>query len=729
MSIKNIKPNEIILNIPNPSSKTELNLSNSNITNLPSDLSKFTNLYSLDLSNNPLKNYTKIAESLSTLPKLKDLHINLPSIENVKIILSHLPYLQILNNKPLDENMKFNLHNNKENININLIEDLDLNENEIKEDLESEIINFNNILNGISYLENDNENNENNVNVEFKLLLENKMKILNDFINKNIPNFFYLCKLIKIKIEIYKFFQDKILIILNNNLLNNNNNFNNEKINNSLLILNDLNNIINEKNENLLNIINLINDKIIENDLKIKKYNNNLMNENYKLNELITEKKRENFLLEETNKKLNEENDVMKIENNIISQRFVNENLLKIDDLDNTLKNYKKFINKNKKSPTKNNNNKTNLKNKNYNPNINKNNNNNNKNNNKNNTKNNNNPLIISSSSTINNLDEINNNNSIIQNSPTFILTLEQMLSLINDIYKQKLIYNKKCIESEKPLETLYNFIIIYLNQKFGLKEITINYFSSLIKGIKDYSKFNSEILLFGLLLRNEIEENSINILNQIKNILNETLKFFVIEKNQNKNLDEINEIINNYKKGFLNEEIWLKIIECFFIKDKKSLEYFKQKVYNFIEKIIEKGFKNNKKNPDFEMDRDEKNLFYDIKKYKKISYNDLFNLLLNYHIRTREKYLTNFKKIFNENDKNKDGILNKNEFINLFKDLKIFDDKNFNYNIDLLLKKMPINEKFNQFNFSEIVDVLDNEKINECNNQSISDIISNQKY
>ena len=77
MSIKNIKPNEIILNIPNPSSKTELNLSNSNITNLPSDLSKFTNLYSLDLSNNPLKNYTKIAESLSTLPKLKDLHINL----------------------------------------------------------------------------------------------------------------------------------------------------------------------------------------------------------------------------------------------------------------------------------------------------------------------------------------------------------------------------------------------------------------------------------------------------------------------------------------------------------------------------------------------------------------------------------------------------------------------------------------------------------------------------
>ena len=722
MSIKNIKPNEIILNIPNPSSKTELNLSNSNITNLPSDLSKFTNLYSLDLSNNPLKNYTKIAESLSTLPKLKDLHINLPTIENVKIILSHLPYLQILNNKPLDENMKFNLHNNKENININLIEDLDLNENEIKEDLESEIINFNNILNGISYLENDNENNENNVNVEFKLLLENKMKILNDFINKNIPNFFYLCKLIKIKIEIYKFFQDKILIILNNNLLNNNNNFNNEKINNSLLILNDLNNIINEKNENLLNIINVINDKIIANDLKIKKYNNNLMNEYYKLNELITEKKRENCLLQETNKKLNEENDVMKIENNIISQRFVNENLLKIDDLDNTLKNYKKFINKNKKSPTKNNNNnKTNLKNKNYNSNINK--------NTKNNIKNNNNPLIISSSSTINNLDEINNNNSIIQNSPTFILTLEQMLSLINDIYKQKLIYNKKCIESEKPLETLYNFIIIYLNQKFGLKEITINYFSSLIKGIKDYSKFNSEILLFGLLLRNEIEENSINILNQIKNILNETLKFFVIEKNQNKNLDEINEIINNYKKGFLNEEIWLKIIECFFIKDKKSLEYFKQKVYNFIEKIIEKGFKNNKKNPDFEMDRDEKNLFYDIKKYKKISYNDLFNLLLNYHIRTREKYLTNFKKIFNENDKNKDGILNKNEFINLFKDLKIFDDKNFNYNIDLLLKKMPINEKFNQFNFSEIVDVLDNEKINECNNQSISDIISNQKY
>ena len=76
-----------------------------NISVLPEDLSIFKNLVSLDLSNNPIEDYILIGKSLSTLPQLKELHIDLTTIENVEIILKLLPNLKVLNDKPIQPNL------------------------------------------------------------------------------------------------------------------------------------------------------------------------------------------------------------------------------------------------------------------------------------------------------------------------------------------------------------------------------------------------------------------------------------------------------------------------------------------------------------------------------------------------------------------------------------------------------------------------------------------------
>ena len=76
-----------------------------NIRLLPQDLSEFKNLIYLDLSNNPISDYQKVGQSLSTLANLKELRIDLTTVDNVEIILRHLPNLKMLNDKPIQSNL------------------------------------------------------------------------------------------------------------------------------------------------------------------------------------------------------------------------------------------------------------------------------------------------------------------------------------------------------------------------------------------------------------------------------------------------------------------------------------------------------------------------------------------------------------------------------------------------------------------------------------------------
>ena len=90
-----------------------------NITQLPPDLSEFKNLVYLDLSNNPISDYQKAGQSLSTLENLKELRIDLTTVDNVEIILRNLPNLKMLNDKPIQSNLFSNENENSENENFN----------------------------------------------------------------------------------------------------------------------------------------------------------------------------------------------------------------------------------------------------------------------------------------------------------------------------------------------------------------------------------------------------------------------------------------------------------------------------------------------------------------------------------------------------------------------------------------------------------------------------------
>jgi hypothetical protein len=49
----------------------------------------------------------------------------------------------------------------------------------------------------------------------------------------------------------------------------------------------------------------------------------------------------------------------------------------------------------------------------------------------------------------------------------------------------------------------MHQYLFIYLNQKYGLKSLTIEAANSLVEGVKSYAGEDNDIAVFGKILRN----------------------------------------------------------------------------------------------------------------------------------------------------------------------------------------------------------------------------------
>ena len=111
------------------------------------------------------------------------------------------------------------------------------------------------------------------------------------------------------------------------------------------------------------------------------------------------------------------------------------------------------------------------------------------------------------------------------------IIPLKQLKEIIEDIYTSKEKYDKKCVESELRIETMEQYMYTYLNQKYGLKTLIIEWASAIIQAIKTYLLDDHEITLFAKILKNECDEEFRHIQNQSKENLSAMLKQVLREK------------------------------------------------------------------------------------------------------------------------------------------------------------------------------------------------------
>jgi hypothetical protein len=162
------------------------------------------------------------------------------------------------------------------------------------------------------------------------------------------------------------------------------------------------------------------------------------------------------------------------------------------------------------------------------------------------------------------------------------VLTLKQLKDTIADMYTQKVKFDKKCEENKMPRETMEQYMYTYLNQRYGLKNLIIEWAAAIINGIKTYLREDHDVALFGKILKNECDEEFRFIQMHVKDTLLSLLKVLLKDKNPFKSESEITKMLDSVQNGWMEEWMWRKIIEKMY--DPKDYEVLEAKFLTIID-------------------------------------------------------------------------------------------------------------------------------------------------
>jgi len=285
------------------------------------------------------------------------------------------------------------------------------------------------------------------------------------------------------------------------------------------------------------------------------------------------------------------------------------------------------------------------------------------------------------------------------------------MKDVIEEIYESKTNFDRKCLEAKLPRETMEQHMYTFLNQKYGLKNLIIEWASSIINGIKMYSAEDNDICVFGKILRNECEEEFRIVLQKVKNTITDLLTFYLKGKFPLKSNGDIKEVVQQKTNGLLLEEEWKEII--FYMYEQEDANYLYQKIVEHIKRkyIDNKTIDNTKK-----LTREEIINLSRVKEEYKIPYQDFQKIILDFQLKSHDKFLRNFIFLFKRVDQDNNGIINEEEFLGMLQSINIFKE-DFNDQVTRLLNIIdPYNKQY--ITFSETISLFSTEFILEDDGQ-----------
>ena len=655
-----------------------LNLSYNNLTDLPQGFNNLKNLISLDLRKNAFKDLNKIINFLSKFQFLTDLKLDFSSSAQVQTLLNKIPNLLFVNGKST----------------IDYITAIDVNKNLVEEiSIEKKLPDFNDLF---EIFQNNfqNESQEElakDLYNQFQNLVNEEASKINMINNNgsNSPNYILANNYIKSEMNLLLFFINSFFNNSEHLNMENSKKDISQKINNILnLLFKTLSNMIEELNNKIESLSKLKNKKI---ELLLEFLNDPLVNtgnstnniqQDFNINSKINNCTAE---YEKLQKKYNEEKELF----NLKIEKLQNENKQITDLL------IKKGL---ELSGNKNNN------------------------------------SSINNNTSRKNTSEGNNEGStdptILGLTGAKILTKKQMYDFMNEIYESKIEYDKVCKENHLKRESMEHYMYKFLNNKYGLKNLVIEWSSSIITGIKMYSSSDSDINLFGKILKNKIEEGQRIVVNKLKTTIKELYDNYIknknrllMTKNKNKNNEkEIEKILASFTEDkLLKEEEWKYIIKSIYNQDEYKIitKYIINKISDKND-IQKKNYINNlmsKKKS--EVTRDDLELASKIKYSKNISYKEFQNILIGYQIVYREKYLSNLHKLFINYDEESLGVLNENGFNKLLNSIGFIKKEGAQYMKKLLNKIDP--HSYNNITFTDIVNLFSEEMLTDENGMTMN--------
>jgi hypothetical protein len=115
-----------------------------------------------------------------------------------------------------------------------------------------------------------------------------------------------------------------------------------------------------------------------------------------------------------------------------------------------------------------------------------------------------------------------------------------------------------------------------YLNQRYGLKPLIIDWASAIISAIQRYSRECADICLFGKVLRNEVDEDFRYVQSALRDTAHQLLRQMIRERHLLKGENELKNMVEDVVTDKVSIETmqWMKIIERMYdVQDIRILE------------------------------------------------------------------------------------------------------------------------------------------------------------
>ncbi|KAG5500310.1 hypothetical protein JIQ42_04647 [Leishmania sp. Namibia] len=284
----------------------------------------------------------------------------------------------------------------------------------------------------------------------------------------------------------------------------------------------------------------------------------------------------------------------------------------------------------------------------------------------------------------------------------TKVLSLRQLKENIEGIYASKIKYDDKCRQHQLPRETMEQHMYTYLNQRYGLRDIIVEWVTAIVEAVRRYAPEDNDVAVFGKILRNEVDEEFRFVQQHLRETVKELLRMHIKRRQTRGGAVELNNALQQVVSGTVAEDAWKEIVQYMYNASDSALitTIIHQYLYRQSLKL--------------QRDRKEEVRLLPTAVCSQLLYRDLVRLLLDFQLDGHVCFLERYVQIFRRHDSDQNGIVNGSEFASIVREV---DPSKSEEAIELMLEQIdPCGRRL--ITFSESVAFLNDELLRLYNSQ-----------
>eukprot|EP00455_Lapot_gusevi_P034062 TRINITY_DN3746_c0_g2_i1.p1 TRINITY_DN3746_c0_g2~~TRINITY_DN3746_c0_g2_i1.p1 ORF type:complete len:514 (-),score=169.63 TRINITY_DN3746_c0_g2_i1:31-1512(-) len=144
-------------------------------------------------------------------------------------------------------------------------------------------------------------------------------------------------------------------------------------------------------------------------------------------------------------------------------------------------------------------------------------------------------------------------------------MTLSQLVDLIEEIYVAKQKYDARCVKLHMPRESMRQYLMTFLNQKYGLKNLIAANFDSIMESLERYFTSSNEVAVFRKILCSELDEKFPRLQSQLKQQATDAVRSLTKRQHPHKSDSVISAQTQKKIKGSLQENEWNELLRVLY--------------------------------------------------------------------------------------------------------------------------------------------------------------------